>query len=72
MKTNQKILNFIFTELNIKINKKDTVINYILDHSGFDVSVMYASIRIREEFGNNAEVLLMPRYISINRSAKII
>ncbi len=58
METNQKILNFIFTELNIKINEKNAVLNYILDHSGFDMSVMYASIRIREEFGNDAEVLL--------------
>jgi len=54
----QESLNILLDNLNVKITNKDAVINYILDHSGFDVSVMYASIRIREEFGNNAEVLL--------------
>jgi len=54
----QESLNILLDNLNVEITNRDAVIDYILDHSGFDMSVMYASIRIREEFGNDAEVLL--------------
>lgn len=54
----QESLNILLDNLNVEITNRDAVIDYILDHSGFDVSVMYASIRIREVFGSEAEVLL--------------
>ena len=54
----QESLNILLDNLNVVINGRDAVIDYILDHSGFDVSVMYACIRIREVFGSEAEVLL--------------
>jgi len=54
----QDSLNILLDNLSVEITNRNAVIDYILDHSGFDMSVMYASIRIREEFGNNAEVHL--------------
>jgi len=58
MRSIEESFNILLDNLNVEINEKNAVIDYILDHSGFDMSVMYASIRIREEFGNDVEVFL--------------
>lgn len=44
--------------LQVKVLHQKSVIDYLIQNEGFDLAVLYASLRIRETFGNSAEVVL--------------
>ena len=44
--------------LQVKVLHQKAVIDYLIQNKGFDLAVLYASLRIRETFGSPAEVIL--------------
>ena len=51
-------LHVLTKNLQVQVLNQKSVVDYLVQNEGFDLAVLYASLRIRETFGNSAEVVL--------------
>ena len=63
-------LHVLTKNLQVQVLNQKSVVDYLVQNEGFDLAVLYASLRIRERFGESAEIVLnlndeMPELLEI-------
>ena len=56
--SNKKVLYILQNILNVQITDFDKISNYINTYSNSEIDIVYAAMRIREEYGNDVTILI--------------
>ena len=67
-----KFLYILKERFDVQIKDETSVLKYIEAYSNCNIDVTYAVIRIRDEFGNNADIVLELRKMCFDNQMLVI